>query len=251
MNAPGRPIGPRSAFIQESYDDKATRDRLYAHIYLNTRHDDSDCYWIGSHNGVEGLLAETQRTRDRNGKREKHGFDRDASFAFEDAPEGIAVYLAAPPEFHTRKAEAFLLRYAIDAAARRIEHEIAEARLMIAIQIGFFVVAAIVVAAVSSGLTAAGVAWKAPWWQAPWQLEWIAGAVTVAVVAGFLFREFYCFVAATRFGGVKAELCALSFDPETIAARLKAIEASTGSQLPTYVYTLLKRLDGAFQYAEG
>ena len=85
------------AFIQEAYDDKATRDRLYAHIYPNTRHDDSDCCWIGSHKGVEGLLVETQRNRDRNRKREKHGFDSDASMAFEDAPEGIAAYLAAPP----------------------------------------------------------------------------------------------------------------------------------------------------------
>ena len=117
---------------------------------------------------------------------------------------------------------------------------------MFAIQIGFVVVAVIVVAVVSSGLTAAGVAWKDPSWQAPWQLEWIP----VAVVAWFL-RGFYCFVAATRFRGVKDELYALSFDPETIAARLKAIEVSTQSQLPTYVYTLLKRLDGAAQYAEG
>ena len=90
------------AFIQESYDDKATRDRLYAHIYPNTRHDDSDCCWIGSHKGVEGLLVETQRNRDRNRKREKHGFDRDASFAFEDAPEGIAAYLAAPRVPHSQ-----------------------------------------------------------------------------------------------------------------------------------------------------
>ena len=122
---------------------------------------------------------------------------------------------------------------------------------MFAIQIGFVVVAVIVVAVVSSGLTAAGVAWKDPSWQARMAAANGSPSPSSRRRRLVFVRGFYCFVAATRFRGVKDELYALSFDPETIAARLKAIEASTGSQLPTYVYTLLKRLDGAAQYAEG
>jgi hypothetical protein len=242
------------AFIQEAYEGQKTRERLYAHIYPNSRHDGFDCYWIDSHNGVESLLNETQKTYNRNRKREKHGFDSDASMAFDDSPAGIAAYLAAPPEFHTRKAEAFFLRYAIDATARLIEHQLADAKSMIAIQIGFVLFCVVVQAAVTGGLTAAGIAWQAPWW-----LDWIG----VAVTAWFLFWGLYCIVAALiarpkgrrifatakgaarRYQAVKEELYALSFDPETILNRLKAIEASTGTQLPSYVYTLLKRLDGA------
>ena len=246
------------AFIQAAYSDRTTRERLFAHIYPNGSHWDDDCYWMdwqmGGSGGVESLVVEANR------KGKDRVFDRNSEWAFEEAPVGIAAYLAAPPEFHTRKAEAFFLRYAIDATARLIEHQIADAKSMSKFWLIFILVVVILEVAISGGLTAAGVAWQAPWW-----LDWIG----VAVTAWFLFWGLYCLVAAliarpkgrrifatsrqavTRYQGVKAELYALSFDPETILNRLKAIEASTESELPTYVYTLLKRLDGAAQYAEG
>jgi hypothetical protein len=54
-----------------------------------------------------------------------------------------------------------------------------------------------------------------------------------------------------RYKAIADELYTQAFDPETVLSRLRAIEAEAGVKIPSYVFTLLKRLNGAAQYAEG
>ena len=131
------------AFIQAVYSDQATCERLYAHIYPNSsRRWDQDCSWLdwqmGGVGGVEAVLIEANR------KGKDRVFDRDAQGAFEEAPAGIAAYLAAPREFHTRKADTFFVRYAIDATAQLIDYQVADTKLMAKFQTGFVLVSILI-----------------------------------------------------------------------------------------------------------
>jgi hypothetical protein len=235
------------AFIGEVYTDQAVKDRLYAHILPNRTdgiwHD--DCTWINECEDI--FIQASRRGKDRV-------FDSDAGYAYDKAPEAIAAYLAAPREFQTRKADTFFARYALNAVVLLNENGAAEAKSMTKFGIGFIAVSYLIQLAAGAGLTALG--WNIPdsghwltgagYFIAAWTLFWAVYAILKWMFTAPKRRRIFKSVTdeIKRYRAIADELYTQSFDAETLLNRLRAIEADTGTALPTYIYTLLKRLSG-------
>ncbi|HEY4809174.1 MAG TPA: hypothetical protein VIH81_15720 [Roseiarcus sp.] len=239
------------AFIATAYDDQGIRERLYNHIAPDNQDWNNDwCGWLDSTyslGNIEDILIQANR----EGK--NRIYDSEARAAFEHAATGIAAYLAAPREFQTHKADTFFLRYAANTAVLAIENGTVEIWAKIKRELMVFWVCALIQLAVVGGLTGTGLAWGAPWWA-----NLIGVALTALSLIGSLYyalywafggssrRRAYAAAAdkANQFRAITNELSAQSFDAETLLARLRAIEAEAGAPIPSYFYTLLKRLGG-------
>jgi hypothetical protein len=184
-------------------------------------------------------------------------YDRSAKQTFDESPIAIAAYLAAPSEFHTRKADTFFVRYAVSFIAHRIEHTLDEAKRM-ATTLRHFFVSSLIGLAILYGLLVYGM--HNNWDILEKILAFVLGTWLVIVVLCVLFSLLPLLFTAfkreklrdlvKRYWTIAFELSEQSFDPETIARHLQQLEAKLDDQHPSHIYTLLKRLaDPKTQYS--
>jgi hypothetical protein len=225
------------AFIRDVYDDQALRQRLYAHINPKGGNWDDDCTWIGE---CENALVEANR------KGKPRTDDCHPDYGLMDASKAAAGYLAAPRKFHTRKADAFFARVALAALICCLENEIVEGKMIFKFYGAIAVSTLLVILAVNGGWAAFSGDTLSQWLTGIGQLI-LFGSILwmLCQLVKWLFTaaKRRSFAPAERYRAIASELYTQSFDPETIIDHLKGIEADTGIQIPTYIFTLLKRAE--------
>jgi hypothetical protein len=230
----------KAAFISAAWEfDAETGVKQRSHIQPRNDYRDRDdaCLWIDD-DELEDLLIEANKRDD--------GFGSKSERALDGAPDAIAAYLDAAPMFHNRRADRYLAHAIVRAKAQFCRQEIADAKRMIKTVPWILVFYTVVPWAIARGAEALGMpnSWGPldGWLRligAAWFLLWAVWAVFQGIKARALFVKTR--LAATLYEEIANELRVLSFDAETIIARLRQAEAGTGIKLPSCVYTLLKR----------